>query len=318
MDRDKNWDRLNVFTDVLFKGKGLTSASSADIVLEERYAQGETDEFIVPTMLTDTNRPFVPLKKGDGFFFFNYRADRARMLTSRLLERADVENLYVATMTSYENSFTRAHVVFPPLSPATTLGAEISGAGLSQAHIAETEKYAHATYFLNGGREEAYPDEEDILIPSRKDVSTYDLAPEMGANAIADKAIEKVRAGVDFVFINFANADMVGHTANIPAIINALETVDAALGRVLDALMENGGVAIVTADHGNAEVNFDNISEQPHTSHTVNPVQCMMTVKGSITKNRGTLADIAPTVLTLLGLPVPPAMTGDILVHIDG
>ena len=318
MDRDKNWDRLNVFTDVLFKGKGLTSASSADIVLEERYAQGETDEFIVPTMLTDTNRPFVPLKKGDGFFFFNYRADRARMLTSRLLERADVENLYVATMTSYENSFTRAHVVFPPLSPATTLGAEISGAGLSQAHIAETEKYAHATYFLNGGREEAYPDEEDILIPSRKDVSTYDLAPEMGANAIADKAIEKVRAGVDFVFINFANADMVGHTANIPAIINALETVDAALGRVLDALMENGGVAIVTADNGNAEVNFDNISEQPHTSHTVNPVQCMMTVKGSITKNRGTLADIAPTVLTLLGLPVPPAMTGDILVHIDG
>jgi len=316
MDRDKNWDRLKVFTDMLFDGTGLSHTGAVDMLLEERYAKGETDEFIVPTMISNgIEDPFTPINHGDAFFFFNYRADRARMLTSKLLERAKTDDLYVATMTSYEDAFTNAHVVFPPVSPETTLGAEISRAGLMQTHIAETEKYAHATYFLNGGREEAYPGETDILIPSRKDVPTYDLAPEMGADDIADKAIEAIEGGTNFVFINFANADMVGHTANVPAIITALETVDTALGRVLDALAKRGGVAVVTADHGNAEANLDEISGQPHTSHTLNPVQCIITDSDvTITKERGTLADIAPTVLTLLSLPIPSAMTGDILI----
>ncbi|NTV44216.1 MAG: 2,3-bisphosphoglycerate-independent phosphoglycerate mutase [Candidatus Yonathbacteria bacterium] len=313
MDRDKNWDRLAVFTDILFDGKGLSSTHSADMLLEERYATGETDEFITPTMIADMEHPFIPMSNGDGFFFFNYRADRARMLSTKIAERATAQDFYLATMTSYDDTIP-AHIVFPPVSPATTLGAEISRAGLSQVHVAETEKYAHATYFLNGGNETAYPGEEDILIPSRKDVPTYDFAPEMGAKDIADKAIEKIREGKDFIFINFANADMLGHTANIPAIITGLETVDTALGRVLDALSAHGGVALITADHGNAEANTDT-SGNPHTAHTLNPVQCMITAVGTITKERGTLADVAPTVLSLLDLPVPSAMTGDILVR---
>ncbi|NTV22253.1 MAG: 2,3-bisphosphoglycerate-independent phosphoglycerate mutase [Candidatus Yonathbacteria bacterium] len=314
MDRDKNWDRLAVYTDILFEGNGLSYEGDAETLLTERYAKGETDEFIVPTKISSPHHAFSPLKAGDGFFFFNYRADRARMLTSKLLERVSTNNIYVTTMTAYEDSFTNAHVIFPPVSPATTLGAEIAHTGLSQVHVAETEKYAHATYFLNGGREEAYTNEEDILIPSRKDVPTYDMAPEMGANAIADKAIEKILEGKDFIFINFANADMVGHTSVLPAIITALETVDAALGRVLDALAERGGIAVVTADHGNAEANFDDTTGQPHTSHTLNPVQCMCTKDGTITKERGTLADIAPTVLSLLNIPIPETMTGDVLI----
>jgi len=314
MDRDKNWDRLAIYTDVLFEGKGLLYEGSVETLLTERYTKGEMDEFIIPTKISSSHHTFSPLKIGDGFFFFNYRADRARMLTSKLLERVSTDNIYVATMTAYEDSFISAHVVFPPVSPLTTLGAEIARAGLSQVRIAETEKYAHATYFLNGGREEAYTNEEDILIPSRKDVPTYDMAPEMGANAIANKAIEKIHEGKDFIFINFANADMVGHTSVLPAIITALETVDTALGRVLDALAESGGVALVTADHGNAEANFNDTTGQIHTSHTLNPVQCIVTVDGTITKERGTLADIAPTILSLLNIPIPEAMTGDVLI----
>jgi 2,3-bisphosphoglycerate-independent phosphoglycerate mutase len=195
----------------------------------------------------------------------------------------------------------------------TTLAAQVSAAGLTQAHIAETEKFPHATYFLNGGRNELHEGEKHIMLESRKDVKTHDEAPEMRAEAIADKAVEEIRAGTDFIFINFANPDMVGHTANVPAIISAVETVDRELSRVIAVLDAAGGAAIIIADHGNAEVNVDPVSGAPHTAHTTNVVPCILTGDKRRSLKNGGLADVAPTVLELLCLEKPKAMTGSSL-----
>jgi 2,3-bisphosphoglycerate-independent phosphoglycerate mutase len=186
--------------------------------------------------------------------------------------------------------------------------------GKTQAHIAETEKFPHATYFLNGGKQEPYPGEEHIMLASRKDVKTHDLAPKMRAEAIADKAVEQIEKGVDFMFINFANPDMVGHTANVPAIIEALEEVDAQLGRVIMSLEKSDGVAFVTADHGNAEVNIDSVTGDRHTSHTINPVPAILT-NPTYKLSSGTLADITPTILQIMSIPQPQSMTGKSLIQ---
>jgi 2,3-bisphosphoglycerate-independent phosphoglycerate mutase len=244
----------------------------------------------------------------DAVFFFNYRADRARMLAEKLLKRSKESNLKLVTMTEYRNDFD-CPVAFPPTKILTTLGQEISKAGLTQSHIAETEKFAHATYFLNGGRETPYQNEKDILLDSRKDVKTHDQAPEMRAEGIADKAIEEINNGADFIFINFANPDMVGHTANVPAIIKAIETVDFQLSRIITALESKNGVAVITADHGNAEMNIDPNTGNKHTAHTTSPVPCILTSYDYILKD-GELSDIAPTVLALLGLESSSAMSG--------
>ncbi len=324
MDRDNNWDRLEKVEQAMFECKGnicqLKDIQPSEYV-ENLYKEGKMDEQLEPIVCLDINGKGCSIQPHDGVFFFNFRADRARMLSQKILEMAPKEDVCFVTMTEYKIEF-KCLVAFPPIKVDTTLAKEISAAGLTQAHIAETEKFAHATYFLNGGVENPYPGEKHIMLPSHKDVPTHDLAPKMRAEGIADKAIEEINAGTDFIFINFANADMVGHTGNVPAIITAVEEVDTQLKRVIDALVEkkdeNGehGIAIITADHGNAEVNVDPITGIRHTSHTTNPVPCIITEEGLKLRQDGVgLSDLAPTTLKFLGVNIPDAMTGKSLVE---
>ena len=313
MDRDNNWDRVKRAEDAMFAGIGkISQGKKASAAVSELYKAGILDEHLEPIVFLDEKGQASTIKKNDGIFFFNFRADRARQISKKILEKVKKENLCFVTLTEYDKTFKTA-VAFPVVEIETTLAKEISKAGLKQAHIAETEKFPHATYFLNGGVEKPYKGEAHILLDSRKDVATHDLAPEMRAEAIVDKAIEELKKRTNFIFINFANPDMVGHTANVPAIITAVETVDRELGRVLEVLHQNGGVAFVTADHGNAEVNFDTKAKVKHTSHTINPVPAILTNQDTKLRKGGTLADITPTVLEIFGLKQPKAMTGQSL-----
>jgi len=309
MDRDSNWDRFQKFEDHVFECKnGLCQIAPTDEI-KRQHDSGKTDEHIEPFAIIE-----APLKENDGVFVFNFRADRARMITQKLCEKKKELNLKITTLTEYQKDFD-VDVVFPPRIIKTTLAQEISQAGLTQVHVAETEKFPHATYFLNGGKEEPHEGEEHIVLASRKDVQTHDEAPEMRAESIADEAIIKINAGIDFTFINFANPDMVGHTANMPAIITAVETVDRELKRVCEAIHANGGHVIVTADHGNAEVNMNIQTGDKHTAHTLNKVPCIITNTDlKIKFEDGSLQDLAPTALHLLGLDIPDEMTGKSLV----
>ncbi|MES3030835.1 MAG: 2,3-bisphosphoglycerate-independent phosphoglycerate mutase [Patescibacteria group bacterium] len=308
MDRDKNWDRLAKVEQAMFECKGNVCEVKPSLFLEEHYKLEKNDELLEPTVCATPNGMGCAIEKNDGVFFFNFRADRARMFTEKLLERQKTENIHLVTLTEYSSGYS-CPVAFSPSKIETTLGAEISKAGRTQSRIAETEKFPHATYFLNGGYEKPYEGETDIVLPSRKDIKTHDEAPEMRAEAIADAAIGEIERGIDFIFINFANPDMVGHTANVPAIITAVETVDTQLKRVIDALEKVGGVAFITADHGNAEVNIDPDTGIKHTAHTINPVPAILT-DHTRTLKEGGLSDIAPTILTLLNIPVSKGMTG--------
>ncbi|MDD5318782.1 MAG: 2,3-bisphosphoglycerate-independent phosphoglycerate mutase [Candidatus Pacebacteria bacterium] len=317
MDRDNNWDRLAKYEQALFECKGNVCQiknTPASTFVENLYKEGKIDEMLEPIVCLDENGKGCSIQPHDGVFFFNFRADRARMLSQKIIEMAPKEDVFFVTMTEYNTDF-KCMVAFSPAVIETTLAKEISLAGFTQAHIAETEKFPHATYFLNGGVQKEYPGEKYILLPSHKDVPTHDLAPKMRAEGIADKAIEEINAGTDFIFINFANADMVGHTANVPAIIQAVEEVDHQLKRVIDALTARGGVAIITADHGNAEMNVDPVTGIKHTSHTTNPVPCIVT-SHAVTSLRdgGTLADLTPTIFSFLGIKKPAVMTGTSLV----
>lgn len=314
MDRDNNWDRLAKAEAALFECKGtICVARKPSEVFEELYSQGILDEHAEPLVFVDDTGSGYPISKNDGIFFFNFRADRARMLSKKILERAEQDNLCFVTLTEYDKDFGNL-VAFGPDVITTTLAEQVSLSGMKQAHIAETEKYPHATYFLNGGREKPYNDEEHIMVPSRKDVPTHDLAPKMRAEGIADKAVECLENGVEFIFINFANADMVGHTANVPAIIEAVEEVDTQLKRVVEKVQELGGVVFITADHGNAELNIEPTTGEKHTAHTTNLVPGLLT-STEYTLNKGTLADVAPTVLELFGIKKPSAMTGNSLLN---
>ncbi len=308
MDRDNNWERLEKAEKAMFQGQAPHMSTPLTEHIREQYAQGIYDEHIEPLVCPTKDGDVCALLPNDGIFMFNYRADRARMLAKKLAARAEADNLCLVTMTNYDKTL-KTNVAFPPPTVATTLASEISKAGLRQAHIAETEKYAHATYFLNGGREKPHDGEEHVLIESRKDVKTHDKAPEMRAREITDAAIERVNVGVDFIFINYANADMVGHTAHVPAIIKAVETVDTELKRLTEAVQAKGGALFITADHGNAEMNIDPETGERHTAHTLNVVPAILTVESG-TLAHGSLADIAPTVLTVMGVPVPVEMTG--------
>jgi 2,3-bisphosphoglycerate-independent phosphoglycerate mutase len=340
MDRDNNWDRLSKVEQALFESKGHICEIKPSEFLKELYKDGKVDEHLEPMVCsvpraTDTNGQSwgCNIADNDAVFFFNFRADRARMLSTKMLQKIRGEhnqplnNVRFATLTSYGSEYSAEAgclIAFPPALIETTLAKELAGAGFTQAHIAETEKFPHATYFLNGGVEKPYDGEKHILLASRKDVQTHDQAPEMRAEAIADKAIEEINAGMNFIFINFANPDMVGHTANVPAIITAVETVDTQLGRVLAALeaRPNQAVAFVTADHGNAEVNVDQTTGDKHTAHTINPVPAIFTDKDAVLKPAslsddahakgiyGTLADITPTMLHYFGIEKPETMTG--------
>ena len=314
MDRDNNWDRLAKAEEALFECKGNVCVSKKPSdVFEELYKDGVLDEHAEPLVFLDDTGKGYPISQNDGVFFFNFRADRARMLSKKIMERAEKQNLCFVTLTEYDKELGNI-VAFGPDTITTTLAEQVSLAGMKQAHIAETEKYPHATYFLNGGREKPHEGEEHIMVPSRKDVPTHDLAPKMRAEGIADKAVEAIQHGTEFIFINFANADMVGHTANVPAIIEAVEEVDIQLKRVVDATREKGGAVFITADHGNAELNIDPVTSEKHTAHTTNLVPGLLTLQ-NYTLAEGTLADIAPTILELFSIKKPSEMTGNSLLR---
>ncbi|MDD3662411.1 MAG: 2,3-bisphosphoglycerate-independent phosphoglycerate mutase [Candidatus Pacebacteria bacterium] len=314
MDRDDNWDRLEKAEKAIFEGQGNICKGKLSEYLDDLYKEDKSDEYLEPIVRLDENGHSSYIKKHDGVFFFNLRADRARMLSRKIIGKIKDDDLCFVTMTDYGIAGNDL-VAFPPIKIKTTLAKEISLVGLTQAHIAETTKYAHATYFLNGGVENPYEGEENILVPSRNDVPTYDLAPRMSASGIADEAVLQIKKGTDFIFINFANADMVGHTANMSAIIEAVEEIDKQLKRVIEALLENNGIAIITADHGNAEVNVDEKSGEGHTAHTMNKVPFILTNKEyKLSQEGGTLADITPTIFQILEIKKPESMTGESLI----
>lgn len=323
MDRDNNWDRVKKAEEAIFECKGSVceigkDAKTPSEMIEALHKKGVLDEHLEPVVFLDENGKGYKIGENDGVFFFNFRADRARQISKKVAEQVTKMNLCYVTLTEHDKKLgedTKAAggeilIAYPPVSIETTLAAEVSKAGLTQAHIAETEKFPHATYFLNGGREKPHDGEEHVMLESRKDVPTHDLAPKMRAEAIADKAIEQIMKGTHFIFINFANPDMVGHTANVAAIVEAVEEVDLQLGRVIEALKAHGGIAFVTADHGNAEVNVDLETGDKHTAHTINPVPAILTSSDYKLKAEGTLADIAPTMLELMHIEKPATMTG--------
>lgn len=313
MDRDKNWDRTAKVMDALFECKGdLCEKLTPTEYIANLYKEGKTDEHLEPIIFKDSEGKTYPVQKNDGVIFLNFRADRARQLTEKISEKVVPDNLCFVTMTEYEKN-EQCFVAFPPQTISFTLASEISKAGLTQSHIAETEKYAHVTYFLNGGIEEKFPKEERYLIDSRKDIVTHDQAPEMRAKEIAEKSVEQLKKGVNFVVLNFANPDMVGHTANYDATIKAVEAVDTALKIVVEAANANGYLTFITSDHGNAEVVKDETGK-PFTAHTTNPVPAILTDE-TLKLTDGGLPDVAPTILGLLGIPKPSSMSGKSLIQ---
>jgi len=317
MDRDRRWVRVEKAWRALVLGEGRTAADPVAAV-RDSYAEKVTDEFVVPTVILDRDRPVATLRDGDSVVFFNFRADRARQLTAALTQdgfsgfpRPALPRLHFVCMTEYDESF-RLPVAFPPVALRNILADVMAGAGIANLRIAETEKYAHVTYFFNGGEEKPYPGEERVLIPSAK-VATYDQKPEMSAREITNALVERLGTGRHRVVVcNLANPDMVGHTGVLPAAVQAVEIVDECLGRIAEAVLAADGALLVTADHGNCELMRDPVTAQPHTAHTVNPVPFHLIQAGAEGPLRGggALEDVAPTILGLLGLPQPVEMTG--------
>jgi len=305
MDRDKRWERTDRALAAIVDGVGESADDPVDAV-RASYARGVTDEFVEPVVLD--RRPRLDPRR-DSVIVFNFRPDRVRQLTERLLD-AGVD---VVTMTRYRDDFD-CPVAFPEQQVPETLAEFLAGAGRRQLHAAETEKYAHVTYFFNGGIEEPWPAEERILVPSPRDVPSYDLKPEMSAAEVASRVAAALGEGYGFCVVNFANPDMVGHTGVIPAVVRAVETVDACLGEVVAATHLAGGVCLVTADHGNAEKLLEDDGVSPHTAHTTNPVPLVLTLEGGALHDGGELSDLAPTVLDLLGVEAPSLMSGRSLV----
>lgn len=319
MDRDQRWDRVEQAYLALTQGQGTTAPSAAQAV-RDAYAAGENDEFVKPRVVLRAGRPAGLIGDNDAVLFFNFRADRARELTRALTEkeftgfgRAHRPRLSAfATMTRYDKTLDLP-ALFPPVSLDRILGQIVSERGLTQLRTAETEKYAHVTYFFNGGQETPFPGEDRRLLPSPKDVPTYDHKPEMSVHAVTDTLVAALEAGIyDLIVCNFANLDMVGHTGVIPAAVRACEAVDSCLGRVMEAVAACGGTLLVTADHGNAE---DMRDENGHakTAHSLNPVPFVYVGPRRVTVRNGRLADVAPTILDILGLPKPDEMTGESL-----
>jgi 2,3-bisphosphoglycerate-independent phosphoglycerate mutase len=318
MDRDRRWDRVQRAYDLLVHGAAEHTADSGEAAALGAYERDETDEFITPVLVGSEAR----IRSGDSVVAFNFRPDRMREITRALAEpsfgevdRGGAEPVErYTTMTSYEEDW-EYPVAFPPERPATTLPVVLAREGLRQLHVAETEKYPHVTYFFGGGEEDPEPGERRELVPSPRDVPTYDHKPEMSAFEATDAFVSAWNEdSPGFAIINFANPDMVGHTGVIPAAVRAVEVVDECLGRVVSAVHSSGGACVITADHGNA----DHMLEQdgsPNTAHSLNPVPLIVTVPGLTLRSGGVLADVAPTVLELLGMPVPREMTGRSLIE---
>jgi 2,3-bisphosphoglycerate-independent phosphoglycerate mutase len=304
MDRDKRWERTQKAFDAIVRCEPTTDTDPVDLVTQ-CYKEGVTDEFLEPVHFA--GRPGI--EPGDAVVFFNFRPDRGRQLSRRLLDAG----LDLTTMTRYSDELD-CPIVFGEQDVPNTMAEVLSRAGARQLHCAETEKYAHVTYFFNGGREDEWPGETRILVPSPREVGTYDEQPEMSAPEVAERFAAEIGAGYRFGVVNFANPDMVGHTGVIPAVVAACETVDGCLGKVVDAVGAAGGVCLITADHGNAEVELQT-DGTPHTAHTTNPVPLIVTQAGIELLEGGELADLIPTCLGLLGIEPPPELTGRDLIR---
>jgi len=331
MDRDKRWERLELAWKMLTRGEGQLVDDLAAAV-ERGYSAGAdgkelTDEFVTPLLRKGADgKPRAVIKDGDGCFFYNFRADRARQLTLALHAGDDAFPYFdrgrrpklaaFATMTQYDAKVD-VPAAFPPQSLAMILGEVLSKQGVSQLRTAETEKYAHVTYFFNGGVEQAFPGEERVLVPSNREVATYDLAPEMSAAPVTDVVVKALgQGGPTFILVNYANPDMVGHTGKLDPAIHAVEAVDTALGRIVEAAAAGGTTVFITADHGNCETMVDPKTGQPHTAHTMNLIPFIAVgphAAGRKFRQGGRLADVAPTVLEEMGLPQPPEMDGQSL-----
>jgi 2,3-bisphosphoglycerate-independent phosphoglycerate mutase len=303
MDRDGRLERTERAFEAIVEGEGHRAAAPSEAI-QESYDNDVTDEFVEPVVVD--GRPRLEPEK-DAAIFFNFRPDRARQLTDQLLE-AGVD---LTTMTRYRADLP-CPVAFEEQEVDKTLAEVLSENGARQLHVAETEKYAHVTYFLNGGQEREWEGEERILVPSPRDVPSYDHKPEMSADEVATRVCDETSKGYRFVIVNFANPDMVGHTGSIPAVTAAVEATDRGLGKVVECIERAGGTTIVTADHGNAEVMLADDGESPHTAHTSNPVPMVVT-DATLRVREGELSDLAPTILSLLGIEIPPQMTGSIL-----
>ncbi len=315
MDRDKRWERVSKAYDAIVAAEGPRFADP-QAAIADAYANKIYDEFIIPAVIGNYNG----MKDGDGVLCFNFRADRVREILGAMLDPAfsgfarkrTVKFAAAVGMAQYSDELDKfMQTIFPSQSFPNILGEVVAAADRTQLRMAETEKYPHVTYFLNGGREEPFVGEDRIMVPSPK-VATYDLQPEMSAPELTDKAVEAIKSGkYDFIVLNFANPDMVGHTGSLPAAIKAVETVDTGLGKIANAIQAMGGALLVTADHGNCEMLLDPATGGPHTAHTLNPVPLILAGAGNrLVVKEGRLADIAPTLLELMGLPKPPEMTG--------
>jgi 2,3-bisphosphoglycerate-independent phosphoglycerate mutase len=321
MDRDKRWDRVALAYAALVKGEGYRSAAPVQAV-EEAYGRGENDEFVKPTVVVDgTGEPRGRVRDGDVIVFFNFRADRARELTRAFTQEgfADFDPKprprlsYYACMTEYDQTF-GLPVAYGPDQPTRIFPEIVAEAGIAQLRCAETEKYAHVTFFFNGGREAQYPGEDRVLVPSPRDVKTYDQKPEMSAREVTDRLVQAIDSRkYGFILVNFANPDMVGHTGILAAAIQAVKVVDECVGRLWKAARAAHMAMLVTSDHGNCEMMVDPVTGQPHTAHTLGPVPFILAdpdMKGAKLRAEGVLADVAPTALQVMGLPQPPEMKG--------
>ncbi len=318
MDRDKRWERVKLAYDLMVNGVGESTTDPLRAI-QASYDAGVTDEFIKPIVVTNGSVPVGKIQEGDVVLCFNFRTDRGRQITQALTQQDFPEqgmkalSLYYITMANYDDSFKNVKIIFDKDNLEKTLGEVVADADKKQIRVAETEKYPHVTFFFSGGREDAFTGESRILCPSPK-VATYDLAPEMSAKDIRDKIIPELdKKSADFICLNFANPDMVGHTGVFEAVVKAVETVDACAQKVTEAALRNGYATIIIADHGNADMMI-NEDGSPNTAHTTNLVPCILVdddYKGKL-KN-GKLGDLAPTILTLMGIPIPPQMTGNVL-----
>ena len=318
MDRDKRWERVKKAYDALVNGIGEKS-TSATKAIEDSYQKEVFDEFVVPTLICNGDEPIATISKNDSVIFFNFRPDRAREITRSLVDKEFIGfereyfPLYYACFTNYDETIKNVNIVFKKDEIRNTFGEIVSNKGLTQLRIAETEKYAHVTFFFNGGEEKQYKGEDRILIPSPK-VETYDMKPEMSAIEVTDKVVEAIESEkYDTIILNYANPDMVGHTGNLEAAIKAVETIDTCVGRVIEALGKVNGVVLITADHGNCEQMIDYTTGEPHTAHTTNVVPLILVGKQAKLRE-GRLADLTPTMLDIMNIEKPAEMTGSSLI----
>ncbi|HCX64857.1 MAG TPA: 2,3-bisphosphoglycerate-independent phosphoglycerate mutase [Eubacteriaceae bacterium] len=321
MDRDNRWERTQKAYDAMTLGEGRR-LSSAEEVMTTSYKEEVTDEFVIPAVIEKDGKPVGTVDEEDAIVFFNFRPDRVRQMVRALTEESfdgfvrtkGFLHPMTVTMTQYDKTLTNLQVAFAPQTIDNTLGKYLSDLGKKQLRIAETEKYAHVTYFFNGGIEKEYPGEDRIMVPSPK-VATYDLQPEMSAYKVTEEVVKAIDENdYDLIVLNFANCDMVGHTGVFEAAVKAVETVDECLGKTLEAIERKNGVALITADHGNAEQMIDPVSSKIFTAHTSNPVKCILYGMDDVELKEGKLADIAPTILDIQGMEKPEEMTGESII----